>query len=352
MKNIVILGGGSAGLRAALDLSKTFKNNNQTNLILIDRHDYHLPWFMLPEVLKNPSIEPNPVAVKKRATLLFEDIFKEKKINFVCGQAKVFNASGRQLTVSGKLVPYDHLIVATGKQPDFSGVLGAESRAMPLQGLADAFRIRYQVEFVAQGLRMNPAQKVFRLVIIGGGWRGAVLADAVKTLAEQVFDRFGLKLSKFEIIVLESKSEAEQDSRWLAALKKSGVTVRYSSRTVRADGNAVVLANGNTQPYDVLLWAGASRSSGLDGLVDAGEIKTDEHFLVKNLHQIYAISGRQQGKYLARALPYLITNKKPAFRYKLDSASEKNSPDKQTSLLRYLWELMGIRGILQYLVRI
>lgn len=352
MKNIVILGGGYAGLRAALDLSKTFKNNNQTNLILTDRHDYHLPWFMLPEVLKNPSAEPNPIAVKKRAALPFEEILKGKNIQFIRGQAKVFSVSGRQLTVSGKLVPYDHLIVATGSQPDFSGVLGAEGRAMPVQGLADVFRIRNQIEFLAQSLRMNPAQKVLRLVIIGGGWQGAGLADAVKTLAGQVFVRFGLKLSQFEIIVLESKTESEQDSKLLAALKKSGATVHYSSRAVRADGNAVVLANDKTQPYDVLLWAGASRSLGLDGLVNPGEIKTDEHLLVNNFHQIYAVSSRSQAEYLARALPYLITNKKPTFRYKLDSDSEKNSPDKQTALLRYLWELMGIRGVLWYLVRI
>ncbi len=331
---------------AVLGLSKTLKKTSRAGLTLIDRHDYHLPRFMLPQALKDRSEEPNPIAIKKRAALPFEQILKGRNIRFIRGQAKAFGASGRRLAVSGKLIPYDCLIIATGSLPDFSEVAGAEGRAVPVQGLADVFRMRNQVEFAVQTFKFSAAQKKMRLVTIGGGWRGAVLAGAVKSLAEQVSARFGLKRSQVEIVVLESRSRAELDSKLLAALKKSGATVRYSSRAVSAGDEAVLLANGGTQPYNLLLWAGASRGAGLEGLVDEGGIKTDEHFSVNNFHRVYAVSSRPQGEYLARALPYYLNNRKTLFTYQ--AADSSRYPQDKSSLFGYITGLAGFGGALRY----
>lgn len=108
MKNLVILGAGTAGTMMANKLHKAL-NNKVWNITIIDKDEthYYQPGFLfIPFGIYQPE---DVVRTKKE--------FLPKEVNFIVDEVRRIDGEKNQVTLAGgRTIPYDLLIVATGAE--------------------------------------------------------------------------------------------------------------------------------------------------------------------------------------------------------------------------------------------
>src|SRR6202161_1569785 len=107
---VVILGGGFGGLTAALKLK-----NAPVQVTLIDRRNYHLFQPLLYQVATG-SLSPADIASPVR-NLLRDDT----KLRVLCGSVSSVDVEARCITVDGRRLRYDALVLATGASHSYFG---------------------------------------------------------------------------------------------------------------------------------------------------------------------------------------------------------------------------------------
>lgn len=108
IKNVVIVGGGFAGLNAAISLSKS-----PLNITLIDKRNFHLFQPLLYQVASG-ALSPADISFPLRA------IFKNKKNVRIFQQNVIDIDVERNIVISENTeFNYDYLILATGSQTHY-----------------------------------------------------------------------------------------------------------------------------------------------------------------------------------------------------------------------------------------
>lgn len=164
---VVIIGGGQAGAEAASALRA---------------QGYDKPILLIGEEQQPPYQRP-PLSKAyllgtldaERLPLRAESLYEKQHIDLLLGQTVVDIAAPFQRIrlQSGAVVPYGHLILATGARNRILQIKGSD-RALYLRTAIDADRIRE---------RLASAQSV---AVIGGGFIGLELAAAARKLGKQV----------------------------------------------------------------------------------------------------------------------------------------------------------------------
>ena len=252
---VVIVGAGFGGVRCATGLK-----DEAVDVTLIDRNNYHLFQPLLYQVA-TAGLSPADIAFPIRA--LFRD---NRAVRVLRGTVTGVDATRRTVTVDGREIGYDHLVLATGATHGYFGHEEWSAHAPGLKYVEDAIAIRARVlsAFERAEATSDPAERarLLTFVICGAGPTGVELAGAIADLA-----RFGLSDEFRSIdpasarVVLvqagprvlptfpESLSLAAQ-----ASLEKIGVEVRLMSRMERVGVDGVVV-NGEPLPTATALWA-------------------------------------------------------------------------------------------------
>lgn len=165
MSGVVIIGAGHAGSQLAVSLrSEGFKG-----LVTLIDSEAALPYHKPPlskTFLKDPAARPQPL----RAATAYDD----SGVTRLIGVATAIDADARTVTVEGRALPYDDLVLATGAQnrrlPDLDGA----TNVFNLRSLADAHALR------------NALPAVGRIAVIGGGFIGLETAAALAAMGKSV----------------------------------------------------------------------------------------------------------------------------------------------------------------------
>ena len=167
VQNIVVIGGGQAGLQAAASLRQA---RYQGNLQLISEESY-LPYQRPPlskTFLAGEMDEP-------RLALRSEDYFTKLNINFISNTpVTAIERKTKRITLdTGEKIAYDRLALTTGARARKLLIPGSE-HVHYLRTLDDAKQIR------------NKLSTARRLIIIGGGFIGLEVAAISRQLGKQV----------------------------------------------------------------------------------------------------------------------------------------------------------------------
>jgi NADH dehydrogenase len=246
--NIVVIGGGFAGMALARELDGKLPAGHQ--LILISEESYTTFNPMLPEALA-ASIFPEQVVAPVRALL--------KRGRFIMGRVTAVDAAARTLTctsLAGDIqVRYEHLVFALGSRARLDLFPGLAEHALPLKTVGDAMHIRNIVlRRVAQIELESDASKRAALghfVVIGGGFSGVEVAGELVDCLRSIRRYYpGVEIDELKVTLLHDQSRLlpEMSERLAAAARDSlaarGVDVRLETRAVEVGARHVALEHG------------------------------------------------------------------------------------------------------------
>ncbi|QSX08966.1 NAD(P)/FAD-dependent oxidoreductase [Alkalibacter rhizosphaerae] len=266
-KQILILGGSYAGVKAAKTLHKAFKKDENVEITVIDRHSYHTLMTELHEVAGHRT---DPESIK----IDLKRIFAGRKVNVVVDDIVDFDLENKKLSSRSKTYNYDYLIMGTGNEPNFFGIEGAKENAHTLWSYEDAIRLREHIEIMFMKASCEPDEKERRklltFAVCGGGFTGVEmvgeLGEAKKHLAKK-YDVNPKEVSIYNIEamdrilnMLESDAQVEKVEK---RYKKLGIRLLKNTPIVKIDDDSFTVKDGTQIPTYTLIWTAGIKNTGL-----------------------------------------------------------------------------------------
>src|SRR5258708_4774121 len=174
--HIVIVGAGFGGMACAAGLRR-----ERARVTLIDRHNYHLFQPLLYQVA-TAGLSPADIAIPVRG--VFRD---HPRLRVLCGQVSGVDIANRCITVDGRRLPYDVLVLATGATHHYFGHEQWAAAAPGLKSIEDATEIRTRILMAFERAENMPPgtapDGVLTFVVVGGGPTGVELAGALAEIS-------------------------------------------------------------------------------------------------------------------------------------------------------------------------
>jgi pyruvate/2-oxoglutarate dehydrogenase complex dihydrolipoamide dehydrogenase (E3) component len=250
MVDVVVLGGGIAGERVAIEVAEGGMSVALVEAGLVGGESPYLACIPSNSLLRSArSGETWEHAVARRDALIARLDDSAAAARLAAGGVGLVRGTGR-VTAPGTVtvrtsdaddigLPYTHLVIATGSEPV----------APPIEGLADI-----QAWTTAEALTCPDLPR--RLIILGGGPAGCELA--------QIYATFGSAVTLVEAEDRLLAAEPAFTGEILAeVLRRAGVDVRLGQAAVKAarneDGLTLLLADGARLEADRLLLASGRR---------------------------------------------------------------------------------------------
>src|ERR1700722_2743555 len=263
-KQIVILGGGFAGMKTAQCLEQELKTNSSAMSTLISETNALLFTPMLAEVAGS-TLEPSHISTPLRSSL--------RRTEFIRGRVRVINLQNHQVVLAsdsptGQLVvPYDHLVLALGSVSNYLGMANIEKLAFNFKSLLDAIRIRNHVIEMFERADREPdfirGQTLLTFVIAGGGFAGVELAGALNDFAHGILaDYPNLRREDLSVVLVHAGGRilpelSESLARYAQGrMEARGVTFRLNTRLTDVNPGVVSVSNGEIRAQTLVWTAG------------------------------------------------------------------------------------------------
>jgi len=189
-------------------------------------------------------------------------IAKRDHAIFRRGVLASIDPAGRRVQLTdGREMGYDYLVVATGISAAYFGIKGAAENTHALYTRKDALVLR---DRIMSGIeRLTEHDGDFHVTVAGGGATGVELAGTLSELRKVVLDstfpdvdpaRLKVRLIEMAPSLLGPFNEKLRDYA-LVQLRRRGVDVKLSTEIAEVTPDAVLLANGESLPSELTVWA-------------------------------------------------------------------------------------------------
>ncbi len=283
-EQIVILGGGFAGMATAERLERVFGANHKVTFTLVSDTNALLFTPMLAEVAGS-SLEPTHISSPLRTGLRRTQIVRGRVVGIDLEKRRVSLAmNGRSRgtsTLPGvtEELPFDHLVLALGSVTNYpSAMQNVKEFALDFKTLPDAMRIRNRVidMFERADRESDPGrrQELLTFVIAGGGFAGIELAGALNDFARGILaDYLNLRAGDMSVILVHARDRilpelSERLGRYaLERMTARGVTFKLNGLLADARAGAVILESGEQIRTQTLVWTAGTVPNPLLGLL-------------------------------------------------------------------------------------
>jgi NADH dehydrogenase len=262
-RRILILGGGFAGVYAAMHLQRILEGS-AAEIAIVNRENFFVFYPLLPEVLSG-SIDTeavlNPIRlVASKATLYVGEVIG---IDLERHAVEIRHGLYRHRQEPRTLY-YDHLILALGGVPNVSRILGLGEYAFDVQRLSHAFALRnHLIDTLEQAdIETDPDRKrrLLTFVIVGGGANGVEVAAHVRDLVFDACQYYKhIDDSELRVIIVHSGKRLIPDLPARLGyyaerlLRRRGVQILFERRVVKVEPDAVHLNTGEIIPAETIV---------------------------------------------------------------------------------------------------
>lgn len=242
-KIVVVVGGGFAGLNAALALA----DRPGVFVLLVDQRNHHLFQPLLYQVA-TAGLNPGDIAVPIRAQ--FTGV---SNVEVHWNTISRVDLTERIVAGPDVEIEYDYLVLACGAQHSYFGHPEWEPFAPGLKTLEQATEIRRRIltafEEAENEMDADRQEALLNFVVVGGGPTGVELAGAIADISRTVLidDFKRIAPEKARVILVEAGPrllaafDPDLSARTLADLRELGVEVRLGGRVSKIDASGVTI---------------------------------------------------------------------------------------------------------------
>src|SRR6201997_762613 len=298
---ILILGGGFAGLHAAIHLDDTLARDPDVEITLVNRDNFFLFTPMLHEVAASDLDLTNIVNPVRKLL---------RRISFFAGEVETINLERKLVTVSHGFdhhhheLPYDHLVIGLGSITNFFNLPGLEQRALTMKSLGDAIHVRNRLiahlEEADTECSAALRRPLLTFVVAGGGFAGGeTIAGINDFIREAVHFYTNLREDMLRVVLVHPGNVilpelGEKLGRYTEKkLAERGVEIRVNTRVIGVTDSGVQLSTDEQIESKALIWtAGTSPNPVLESLPcvkERGRLKVDEMLRVPDRPGVWAL---------------------------------------------------------------
>jgi NADH dehydrogenase len=296
LKNLVIVGGGFAGITLAQQLERRLPPGWKLTLVSQENFITFNP--LLPEVV-GASILPGHVIAPHRQMIHCS--------NVCMAQVTEIDYGARQVHYLGEgsgVLGYDQLVLSCGVNANLDLVKGMSQHALPLKTLGDALFLRNRVVSRLEQAELQPNPEARRwlttFVVIGGGFSGVetagVLTDFLRA-SLRYYPR--IQPDDIRVVLLHGQNrllpELSPSLGEFAGrkMRMHGLDVRLETRASRIDDRAVTLASGEIIPAGTVICTIGTQPNSLvtDSPLpkERGRVKVNEDMSVPGFDGVWAL---------------------------------------------------------------
>jgi len=267
---VLIIGGGFAGLNAAKELSHL-----AVDVTLVDRKNHHTFQPLLYQVA-TATLSPGNIAQPIRRILSH------------CANVKVLMDELTSLDSSAKQAQFkklgafnfDYFILATGAKHSYFGNDQWEKFAPGLKTIEDAVEIRSRIlsafEVAETDMAKSGTHKPLNFVIIGGGPTGVEIAGAISDICRMSMrgDYRLIDPAKARVIVIEGLPRIlgpypeDLAAKAVVQLQELGVELMLATHVTDVQSDSVITDKG-VVPAAVIVWAAGVQASSAGKMLNA-----------------------------------------------------------------------------------
>jgi len=324
-RRIVIIGGGFAGVKCALELSRANIDNVQIRLISDKSNfEYHGALYRL-------VAGKSPMEV----CLPLRDILDESRVEIVVDKALAIDTEESVITgASGSTYKYDELVMALGAETNYFGIPGLQEHAWGMKTIGDALRLKRHITGtldLCPSKNLQERTNLLRFVVVGAGPTGVELAGELAGYIRSLVRSHALDPQLVSICLVERAERIlpKLNEKLAVGITKRledlGIDVMTSTSIESLEDNTVILSGESVASSTVVWTAGVKANALVDQLQveqdRMGRVVVDEYMRAPGYDNIYiggdiaatTWSGMAQtaindGRYIANSIARKVTN--------------------------------------------
>ncbi|MGV9786722.1 NAD(P)/FAD-dependent oxidoreductase [Streptomyces sp. NPDC003435] len=290
MKNILVIGGGFAGVWSALGAVRTARENGtdpaDIQVTLVSSGD---------DLVIRPRLyEADPESMR----VSLDRVLGPVGVRRVAATVTAIDTEDRSVVALGRdareiVLPYDRLVLAAGSQVVRPELPGAE-HLLDVDTMGAAARLDHHLKRAAE----QPSfEGQFTVVVVGAGFTGLEIATE---LTERLRELAPVERQDEVRVVLVERADvvgpelgAGPRPHIDAVLAELGVETRLGVTLDEVRERSVTLSDGEVVPTAATVWTAGMRASDLTGLVPGerdrlGRLLVDDHLRVQGVPGVYA----------------------------------------------------------------
>jgi NADH dehydrogenase len=265
-QRIVILGGGFAGVYAALRLEKTLARDPGVEVVLISRENFLLFTPMLHEVATG-ELAPTDIVNPLRKLL--------RRVRLFLGEVESIDLPGKSVMVSHgdsrhhHELTYDHLVLALGASTNFFNLPGLQERSLTMRSLGDALRLRNHLiknlEEADFECCADLRESLLTVVVAGAGFAGVETIGGLNDFVREslkFYPHLEEEMLRF-VLVDAGPAVLPELSPKLGAyarkkLERRKIEIMLNAKVESVSDQGVKLGNGALIKTNTLIWTGGN----------------------------------------------------------------------------------------------
>lgn len=300
-KQVIILGGGFAGVYAALEFEKILARDSSFQVTLVNRENFFLFTPMLHEVASSDLDMTNIVNPIRKLL---------RRVNFFHGDVEAIDVENRRVHVShgqshhGHSLPYDHLILALGSITNFYNLSGLAERALTMKSLGDAIYLRNRMIAHLEEANFECAaamrQPLLTFVVAGGGFAGVETIAGMNDFLREALPFYpNLRPEMLRLVLVHSGQTilpelGEELGRYAQrVLAHRGVEIRTGAKVAGVSDLEVVLTDGTRIATNTVVWTAGTAPNPLLATLPCktqnGRLSVNEYLEVPNWAGVWAV---------------------------------------------------------------